>query len=276
MKEFQSEGMFRQNQLIANVNIRSSRYFTVGGYYVLNFAKSDTAGATSFPSVPDNIGADYGRATFAVRNRAFLYGSVSLPYHISLNPFLVASSGTPYNITLGSDLNHDSIFNDRPAFASGTSGSCSDVNSFTRPAAGLTTVPINYCTAKGLFTMNLRVAKTFGFGESAGQRPQGGQQGGGDRGGPGGPGGGRGGPGGGGGRGGPGGGPGGGGASTGKRYNLTFSTQFQNLFSTDNFGPPGSVVNSPQNFGKYTQLAGQFYTSNAALRRILLQMSFNF
>ncbi len=276
MKEFQSEGVFRQNQLIANVNIRSSRYFTLGGYYVLNFAKSDTAGATSFPSVPGNIGADYGRATFGVRNRAFLYGSVTLPYHISLNPFIVASSGTPYNITLGSDLNHDSIFNDRPAFASGTSGSCSDVNSFTRPAAGLTTVPINYCTAKGLFTMNLRVAKTFGFGESTGQRPQGGQQGGGDRGGPGGPGGGRGGPGGGGGRGGAGGGPGGGGASTGKRYNLTFSAQFQNLFSTDNFGAPGSVVNSPQNFGKYTQLAGQFYTSNAALRRILLQMSFNF
>ena len=278
-KEFQSAGVFRQNQLIANVNIRSSRYFTVGGYYVLNFAKSDTAGATSFPSVPRNIGEDYGRATFGIRNRAFIYGSVTLPYHISLSPFLVASSGTPYNLTVGSDLNHDSIFNDRPAFASGTSGNCSDVNSFTRPGTGLTTVPINYCTAKGLFTMNLRVGKTFGFGEPTGQRVQGGQQDGGGRGGPGGPGGpggGRGGPGGGGGRGGPGGPGGGGGASTGKRYNLTFSGQFQNLFATDNFGAPGSVLNSPQNFGKYTQLAGQFYTSNAALRRILLQMTFNF
>ncbi len=211
-----------------------------------------------------------------MRNRAFLYGSVTLPYHISLNPFLVAASGTPYNMTVGSDLNHDSIFNDRPAFASGTSGNCSDVTSFTRPAAGLTTVPINYCTAKGLFTMNLRVGKTFGFGEPTGQQAQqGGQQGGG-RGGPGGsggPGGGRGGPGGGGAGGG---GRGGGGASTGKRYNLTFSAQFQNLFSTENYSAPGSVLNTPQNFGKYTQLAGQFYTSNAALRRILLQMSFNF
>jgi Carboxypeptidase regulatory-like domain len=278
MKQFQSEGVFRQNQLIANVNVRTSRYFTLGGYYVLNFAKSDTAGATSFPSVPRDIGADYGRASFDTRNRAFLYGSVTLPYHISLNPFIVAASGTPYNLTVGSDLNHDSIFNDRPAFASGTSGNCSDVTSFTRPAAGLTTVPINYCTAKGLFTMNLRVGKTFGFGEPTGPRAQGGQQDGGNRG-PGGPGGGgRGGPGGGGGgRGGPGGpGGGGGGASTGKRYNLTFSAQFQNLFSTDNFSAPGSVLNTPQNFGKYTQLAGQFYTSNAALRRILLQMAFNF
>ena len=57
---------------------------------------------------------------------------------------------------------------------------------------------------------------------------------------------------------------------------MTFSAQFQNLFSTDNFSAPGSVLNTPQNFGKYTQLAGQFYTSNAALRRILLQMAFNF
>ena len=276
IKQFQSEGVFRQNQLIANVNVRTSRYFSVGGYYTLNFAKSDSSGATSFPSVPFNIGADYGRANFDVRNRAFIFGSVSLPYHISLSPFMVVASGAPYNVTLGSDLNHDSIFNDRPAFASGTSGNCSDVNSFARPATGLTTVPINYCTAKGLFTMNLRVGKTFGFGEPTARVVQGGQQGGGP-GGPGGPGGGRGGPGGGGGgRGGFGGGPGGGGASTGKRYNLTFSAQFQNLFSTDNFGAPGSVVNSPQNFGKYTQLAGQFYTSNAALRRILLQMSFNF
>jgi hypothetical protein len=120
--------------------------------------------------------------------------------------------------------------------------------------------------------MNLRVGKTFGFGEPTGQQAQqGGQQGGGRSGpgGPGGPGGGRGGPG--------GGGPGGGGrGGTGKRYNLTFSAQFQNLFSTENYSAPGSVLNTPQNFGKYTQLAGQFYTSNAALRRILLQMSFNF
>ena len=212
-----------------------------------------------------------------MRNRAFIYGSVTLPYHISLSPFLVASSGTPYNITVGSDLNHDSIFNDRPAFASGTSGNCSDVNSFTRPASGSDDGSDQLLHGEGfVHDEPARRVRPSGLGEPTGQRAQGGQQGGGWsgwswrtwrrswwsgrwrrawR---------------------SGGGPGGGGASTGKRYNLTFSAQFQNLFSTDNFGAPGSVLNSPQNFGKYTQLAGQFYTSNAALRRILLQMSFNF
>ena len=44
---YESGGVYRQNQLIANVNIRPSRIFNVSGYGVLNFAKSDTGGITS-------------------------------------------------------------------------------------------------------------------------------------------------------------------------------------------------------------------------------------
>jgi hypothetical protein len=69
---------------------------------------------------------------------------------------------------------------------------------------------------------------------------------------------------------------GGGGASTGRRYNLTFGAQFMNLFSTENLSTPVGVLKSTSLFGKSTQLAGNIYTSNAAMRRIMLQMSFNF
>jgi hypothetical protein len=264
--------VFRQNQLITNVNIRSSRYFSLFGYYVLNFAKADTAGATYFPSVPFNIGADYGRAQFDTRSRLFLGGSATLPHRISLSPFIVAQSGTPYNVTIGTDQNNDTVFNDRPAFLPGqTSASCSDANSFSVPAVGTnyTQIPINYCTGPALFTMNLRVSKTIGFGPENAQLQGGGVQGGPGPGGRGGPGGDR-------GRGGPGGMFGAGGVNTGRRYNLTFGAQFQNLFNTEDLSTPVGVLKSTSLFGQSTQLAGNIYTSNSAMRRIMLQMSFSF
>ncbi len=277
--EFASEGAFRQNQLIANFNLRGSRYYSLFGYYSLNFAKSDTAGATSFPSNSGDIGADYGRSTFDTRSRLFLGGSITAPYHISLSPFVIAASGTPYNITTGTDVNGDSQYVDRPYFANGASGRCGVASDFVVPPKGATytQIPINYCTGPVLFTANLRVSKTFGFGgltesaaaaarrNAAGGGPPGGF-GGGGRGGPGG-----GGPGG--GRGGPGGGPSP--ASTGKRYNLAIGAQVQNLFDYHAYGVPVGVLTSP-NFGRSLQLAGNPYTTNSAVERLQVFASFNF
>ena len=272
IEQYQSEGVYRQNELIANVNVRE-RAFSLFGYYVLNFAKSDTGGITSYPSVPYNIGADYGRAVFDRRNRLFLGGNLSLPYHISLSPFIVASSGTPYNVTLGRDLNGDSIFNDRPAFgasngiAPGQPGSntIAGCGSFVTPAAGQSQIPINFCTGPTQLVTNIRASKTFGFGPSTATQAQGGPGGGGP--------GGHGGHGGGdhGGRGGF-----GGGSRTDRKYNLTFSAQVQNLFNNADYATPNATLTSQTLFGKSTQLAGNPYTSSSALRRISLNMSFNF
>jgi hypothetical protein len=274
IKQYQSEGVYRQNELIMNANIRN-RYLSLFGYYVLNFAKSDTSGINSFPSQPYNIGADYGRASFDRRNRLFLGGNVSLPYYISVSPFIIASSGTPYNVTLGRDLNNDSIFNDRPAFGAangipaGQSGSntIAGCGSFVTPAPGQASIPINYCTGPALFVTNLRVSKTFGFGPSTRTQNQGGPGGGGPGGGHGDHGG---------GHGGPGGGRGPGGSNTGRKYNLTFSAQVQNLFNNADYATPNSTLTSQNLFGKSTQLAGGPYTSNSSLRRISLNLSFNF
>ncbi len=262
IEQYQSEGVYRQNELITNVNFRE-RAFSLFGYYVLNFAKSDTGGITSYPSQPYNIGADYGRAVFDRRNRLFLGGNISLPYHISLSPFIVASSGTPYNITLGRDLNGDSIFNDRPAFAAPGQLGASTIagcGSFVTPTPGQARIPINYCTGPALFVTNVRASKTFGFGPSTATKGQGG---------PGGP-------------SGPGhggdhhGGMFGGGSRTDRKYNLTFSAQVQNLFNNADYATPNSVLTSQTLFGKSTQLAGGPYTSSSALRRISLNASFNF
>jgi hypothetical protein len=276
---YESGGIFHQNQLIANVNIRSSRLFSVGGYFVVNDAKSDTNGITSFPSVnPYDIREDYGRATFDTRYRMFLYGTLNLPHGITASPIMILSAGTPYNITTGSDLNGDGQYNDRPVLGppngqpSGQgSNTISGCGSFVSPAAGTpyTPIPINLCTGPAQFTTNLRVTKTFGFGPKTGAAAQG--QG--RPGGPGGPGGGRGGPGG--GRGGPGGMGGFGGSNTGRRYNLAFGVQALNLFNDANLSTPNGQLTSQQ-FGVSTQLAGRPFTGTSGIRQVVLQTSFTF
>ena len=88
------------------------------GFYTLNYANSNTSGVSSFPSNSYNISQDYGRASFDTRHRLFFGGTIALPYAFRLSPFMIASSGSPFNITSANDLNGDSVFNDRPGFVS--------------------------------------------------------------------------------------------------------------------------------------------------------------
>jgi hypothetical protein len=284
--QYFSEGIFKQNQLTLFGRVQTSKRISLFGYYALNSANGDTSGASSYPSQPGNLLADYGRTTFDVKSRLFMGGSVTLPKFIQLSPFMIAQSGNPYNITTGLDNNGDTIFNDRPYLVpagyvspipvpSGDKNpppvnSIAGCGNFAQPGyqpTGATIVPINYCTGPALFTLNLRITKTIGFGASTakpagnngpdGPPPSGGGHGGGSRGGGGGP------------------GFGGGGASTGRRYNLAFGAQVQNLFNNEDPATPDGVLSSNE-FGKSTQITGGPYTTSNALRRISLQASFNF
>src|SRR5260370_32540992 len=66
--QFQSEGVFKQNQLIVNSSIRMDTKLSLFGYYTLNYANSDTSGASSIPSNPFDLQQDYGRPSFDIRN----------------------------------------------------------------------------------------------------------------------------------------------------------------------------------------------------------------
>jgi hypothetical protein len=297
--QFQSKGIFRQSQLVVNATIRSGARLMLNAYYSLNYANTDTGGVNSFPSDPYNLLLDYGRAAFAVRHRAFFGGTVALPKGFRLSPFMVASSGTPYNITLGQDLIGSTIFNQRPAFASSLSNPANVVvtplGSFdTVPQPGETLVPMNYLTGPGQFSLNLRLSKTFTFGPAPEGTPgrQGGPPGGGGGPGPRGGGGiGRG-PGGPGGFGGPRGGPGGGGPAGIGRYSFTISANARNIFNDVNLATPIGNLDSPL-FGKSNALAsgggpgggpggggggagGGGIGGNSANRSIYLQLTFGF
>ena len=112
--QYQSEGIFKQQQLIVNSSIRLGTKLSLFGYYTLNYAHSDTNGPASIPSNPFNLSEDYGRAAFDVRHRLFLAGTFSLPHSFRLSPFLIASSGIPFNVTNGADPFGDLQFNAGP------------------------------------------------------------------------------------------------------------------------------------------------------------------
>ncbi len=136
---------------------------------------------------------------------------------------------------------------------------------------GQTVIPINDFTGPGRFTLNLRLSKTFGFGQKkeataaggpgsamvvrgpGGGGPRGGgEHGGGERG-------------------------GGmfGGNPSNQRYSLTFSVNARNIFNNVNVANPIGNLSSPL-FGQSNALVGGPFSSSTANRRIDLQVSFNF
>jgi uncharacterized membrane protein YgcG len=290
--QFESSGVLNQQQVIANFRTIINQKFTLFGNYRLGYAKSDTDGAGSFPAYSYDLSNEYGNSLLDVRHNLFVGGSFTMPWNVRLSPFVVASSGRPFNITTGFDTNGDTLFTERPTFAALNArcatlrltnsfcdvGGVSDINAI---------IPRNYGRGPAFFNVNLRLDKTFGFGGSktaavaqttnerqttGGQIPAGGN-GRGGRGGAGGRGGNRGG---GGGGGGFGGGFGGGGGSD-KPYNLTVGVQFSNLFNRTNLNTPIGNLSSSR-FGESTSTAGGFGFGggggNSGNRRAELQLRF--
>jgi len=288
------EAVFKQNQLMLNMNAKLSPKFSVTGFYNMGVANGNTGTASN----SYNLRQDYGRSSFQRRNMIFLMGNYTAPWGVSVNPFVVAQSGHPYNIVTQTDQTGDNFMNNRPAYANATSCAATNTTNTGRyvqtnfgcmdvaPTSYSNLVPVNMANGPAAVAVNVRLSRSFGVGpktaKAAGgndpQHPQGSYMGGG--------------PGGGGGRGGHGGGgPGGmGGAnSTGRKYALNFSASALNLFNNIDYGQPSGIIVPTYNtatstwgpgsrFGQSTALAGGMFASpsSSAARRIYFQLAFSF
>jgi Carboxypeptidase regulatory-like domain/TonB dependent receptor-like, beta-barrel len=272
---YESNGTFKQHQFMVNGTVRAGQFVSLFGWYVLSYANSNTDGG--FPSAQGQLAADWGRASFDVRNRGMVGGSVNLPYGFRLSPFITASSGKPFNITTGTDP----VYNPRPYFSRDCSAAGlaigeshfdettkntlynTSLGCFYTAPTGLAMVPVNYAEGPGFFATNLRLSKTFGLGKkterSAGS---GGGPGGGHQHGPGMP---------------------GGlnirsimeGSGPGTRYSLTFGVSARNLFNTVNKDVPAGNLSSA-NFGKSVAIAPFGWGAGSMNREVMLSANFNF
>jgi len=289
VEQFDPEGVYKQNQVIVNINARITPRFSVTGYYNLTYAKSNSGVASN----SYNLTQDYRPAAFASRNSVFLMSNYAGPFGITFNPFLIAQAGRPFNVVTPYDLTGDNFFNDRPTIGSSADCTANPTQYIQTPYGCLDSLPQpgetllggNVGTGPAAVAVNLRVSRAFGLGpklaSAGGSNNQGGGPGQGGPppgGGPGGGGGGRGGGGGGFGGGGfgrGGGGPMGGSANTGHKYSLSFSAQALNLFNDIDYGQPVGVVTDSR-FGKSTSLAQGIFSSGSAARRIFIQAAFSF
>jgi hypothetical protein len=269
----ESSGIYKQNQLIANVNTRVNSGFSIFGFYVLNKAMSNTDGIGTFPANPYSSTGEFGPAFNDVRHRANIGGSINTRWNVRVSPFIVMQSGPPFDITTGSDLYGTTLFNGRPGFATDpyktgvlqTSYGLLDPN----PTPDEKLVPRNFGRGPGQISLNLRVAKLFGFGAERGGSA--GQSNGAAL---------------------PAGGPanpnlasGGGmgslirGPVTNHRYNLSIGMSARNLLNHTNPGPITGDITSPL-FGRANQSAGSLngegFSENADNRRLEMQIRFTF
>ncbi len=276
--QYQSGGVYRQNQIIVSGRASYPR-FSFFTFYSYTNAKSDTNGVTYVPSVAQNPGLDYGRTSFDVHNRFVILGNFSAPYAISLTPFLAYNSGTPYNVSVGSDLTRNNQLNARPTFAAScdepnvvkTQYGCLDINPF---GTNEKIIPFGIGTGPSNVSLNMRVGKVIGIGPKVeggrGAAGGGGGGGGGGRGGGGGLGAG--------GLSGNRGGPGRLDQTTAHRYNLNLTAYATNVFNHQNLGTPNGTISSPF-FGESQSLAaGGFFgpSVTGANRSVFLQAVFNF
>ena len=295
--QYESSGKFRMSQTFVGFNSRLNPRISLNGNYFLAKASGDFDGfgATGLPMNSYDLSIENGRTTGDVRHRFTLIGTITSPWWgLVFNPFIIANTGPPFNITTGQDLNLDRSFNERPTFAqlnAFCTANASRCTNFDYSNTSNQFIPRNYGQSPGSVTVNLTVSRTFTFGGEAAPRASGG---GGQRGGGGG---GRGGTpsiGGGapGARGGPGGGgpPGGGvaiggpsGGGAAGRYSLNVSINVQNLFNHVNLSRPEGNISSP-NFGQSLGLGGSFGGfgggggggSGAGNRKVTLNLRFNF
>jgi hypothetical protein len=265
-----SSGLYNQNQLISNFNTKFNAGLSLFGFYVFNRARSNTDGIGTFPANPYDFAGEYGPAATDVRHRVTIGGSINLKWAVRISPFVVMQSGAPFDVTTGNDNFGDTLFNARPGIAPGpgkpglisTTYGLLDPN----PTTGEALLGRNAGRGPGQYNVNLRIAKTIGFGRERGASGSGGA-----------------------------GSVSAGGAaqaatgrgiggiigtpSTAHRYNISIGLSIRNLLNHTNPGPIIGNITSPY-FGSANQIAGaqngEGFYETANNRRLESQIKFTF
>ena len=243
--QFGSEGASKRNRILLNAHYRT-KDVVFYGIYIFGYSNANTTGPTYNPSNQYDLHADYGRAANDLRNRAYFGGLANLPFKFQFDPFLVLESSMPFNITTGTDLNGDTLYTDRPAFATDlTRPSVYRTkwgNFDADPLPGQKIIPINYGRGPSVAMLQMLFDRTFGIGPHiAGPAVS---------------------------------------ATAAKteilrKYQLDLGIEAQNVLNIVNGGLPVGVLSSPL-FGHSTSLSSTQFSNPQANRILYLHMNLSF
>jgi len=281
---YESAARFNDYRMFGGLRRQMSKGFSLFMNFGTGRGKTDTdcifaSIGNCFPANSYNVTSEYSRVGFIPSFNFFTGGTIILPkLRINLNPFIVISSGRPFNIVTGRDTNGDGLFTERPAFATAQTDPANlkrtrfgdfDLN----PGPGQALIPRNYGTGPSLFSVNIGISRAIAFGEVpasanhgpvqpagnkpaavASTKPEGSKAGKPGKTNP--------------------------APTPEKRYTLTFSVNIQNLLNSTNLNQPVGNLSSPQ-FGLSTATVSNFGfgpsgSSAAGNRRIQGQIRFSF
>jgi hypothetical protein len=234
--QYESTGKSSRHELLLALRGNLGKRVTLFSNYAFSRTRSDTDGPDTAPGNSFNLANEFGYAGNDQRHSFYFGGSMLLPWQISVSPFVLLSSGLPFNITTGRDNNGDTLFTDRPAFAAG--GAPNTISTpfgifNPNPGPGDSIIPRNFGRAPGQAVVSINFTRSFVLGLPArdnraqqSSKPDG-----------------------------------------RRRYNLMISANIENLFNHTNFAGFNGVLPSPL-FGKPNRAL--------SARRVELGLRFSF
>lgn len=251
MYEFVSGAEGLGNWFYIDPRIKISKNVTMSGHFNFKRQTADTFGSTFFASNSYDIHQDYGHSPSDRIYSAYVAMSAMMKWGIRTACFLNARAGEPFNITTGADNNGDSIYNDRPSFATPASNPADVVHTIygaldLTPQPGERIIPVDLGHSGGPFiSLQLQASKTWHFGSRVSTM----------------------------------------GSSTSPRgkqathvdppYALVLSVEGQNVTNTVSPAPPVGVLTSPF-FGRSIATSNNFLSTTAANRTVMLHTAFSF
>ena len=167
--EYQANGRSVGNSINLNINGNLKKISFWGGYSLSKNRVTD-GGTSGSPFDAYDFSHEYARSPFGALSFSYGGGYYQGPHGISVNMFVFATSGRPFNITTGRDTNGDTIFSERPAFATDLNEPGVVVTPFgaldPTPSPGQTIIPRNIGRGPGFASFNLGLSKTIKFGKA--------------------------------------------------------------------------------------------------------------
>jgi Carboxypeptidase regulatory-like domain/TonB dependent receptor len=167
--ESQSNGRYRFDNLNVSVNGKLLK-IDFWGNYAFGKSLGLDSGTSGSPFDAYDFSNEWGRTPYDVRHRFFGGASYSTKSGWNLNTFIVANTGSPFNITTGHDTNGDTFFTERPAFATDLNKSGVIVTPYgaldPNPVPGEKIIPRNFAQGPGSFVVTFGASRSIKFGRA--------------------------------------------------------------------------------------------------------------
>ncbi len=114
INRIRSDGTSKRHSLNVNLRMRTARWWQSGIRYRLGRMMDDVWANSGTPMNSLDISREWARTDWDRRHRLSLYSVLNTPGSFTVGTIVRASSGSPYDWTIGEDLNRDGSSADRP------------------------------------------------------------------------------------------------------------------------------------------------------------------